>query len=392
MLRRMITLVAFGLFAAGLPAQGVDFGAWKDLSGGKDLSLWKNAKEKDGKNRWKMEDGALTQETDNGGVNDICTVEEFGSYELELDYKVPSGGNSGVYLRGQIEVQICDSTAKAGKTADLGPGDCGGIYGVAGPLKMPQKPVGEWNHYRILHVGNQITVWHNGVLIQDNLWCDKPTGGTMGGLKIDRGPIMLQGDHSKVWYQNLRLRPLFGDGWKALWNGKDLSEFRPTNDDVWKIEDHAFTNVKWGGNGGHDIWTKEPYGNFLVHYAYRSDPNIEDGNSGFYLRDQWEIQILGSQSKEAHSDAALYDCKGVDVLARHDDPLRWNYMDVKVEGMKISVWQNGKLIHEGVQLDRRTDSAGTPTKEFSKKPFKLQGDHGRVWFSQLFIKPLPDTK
>jgi hypothetical protein len=45
-----------------------------------------------------------------------------------------------------------------------------------------------------------------------------------------------------------------------------------------------------------------------------------------------------------------------------------------------------------VQLDRRTDSAGTPTKEFSKKPFKLQGDHGRVWFSQLFIKPLPDTK
>lgn len=65
-------------------------------------------------------------------------------------------------------------------------------------------------------------------------------------------------------------------------------------------------------------------------------------------------------------------------------------MDVKVQGVKIWVWQNGKLIHDGRVCATRTDNHGVPTPAFSKAPFKFQGDHEKVWFANIYIKPLPD--
>jgi len=386
------------LLSAELRAQSDEFGKWISLFNGKDTTGWIHAKSAD-PIAWKVEDGALTNGKD--GAQDACTVDEFGDYELELDYKVPPKGNSGVYLRGQVEVQVFDSH---GKTKGE-PTDAGAIYGGHVPLRMASKPAGEWNQYRILHIGHHITVWHNGVLIQDNTFVDKATGGAMQkhpktdkAMDIRRGPLMLQGDHGKVWFRNIRIRPLFTEGWKPLWNGKDLSGFtargsRSAKDGLrWEVDakEHALTNLGKGGER-HDLWTADSYGNFLVHYAYKSDPKIEGGNSGFYLRDQWEIQILGhTDLKDKHSDGCIYSIYTPLVNARHA-PEEWNHMDIKVEGMKIWVWQNGKLLHDGKVPETRTDNHGTPTKMFSKAPFKLQGDHGKVWFADLWIKPLPDA-
>ena len=115
------------------------FGEWKVLFDGKSTKGWQNAKPKrqaGGKNLWAAEDGALANIR--GGVNDICTVEEFTDYELEIDYKIPPKGNSGVYLRGTCEVQIFDSFGKADK--DLSKADSGAIYGVGYvALKNAQK-------------------------------------------------------------------------------------------------------------------------------------------------------------------------------------------------------------------------------------------------------------
>ena len=402
MLRSSIPVLVLGL-TASLPAQSDDFGEWAELFNGKDLEGWHTAKpsQAGGENLWAVEDGALANIR--GGVNDICTVEEFEDYELEIEYKIPQGGNSGVYLRGQIEIQIADSYRDGKKKEKLGNGDAGAVYGgdfIA--LENAQNPPGEWNKYHVLHIGHRITVWHNGVLIQDNVYQNGKTGGAMGEhrgreLQPEKGPLMLQGDHSKVWYRNIRIRPLFGEGWKPIWNGGDLSAFNARNDDRakdglrWEVEDHAFTNTATGGRG-HDIWTDESFGNFLVYYAYRSDPKVEGGNSGFYLRDQWEIQILGSQGTgQEHGDGALYSKKAPDVEARHAEE-RWNHMFVKLDGMKVTVWQNGKKIHDEVVLDTRTDNDQVKTPDFSSAPFKIQGDHGKVWFSGIYIKPLPDTK
>ena len=395
------------LATAPLAAQSEEFGAWKSLFNGKDVSGWIAAKP-DGsanqkKNVWKAENGTLTN--GGSGKNDLCTVEEFEDYELEIEYKIPPKGNSGVYLRGQIEVQIFDSAGKK----EIKNVDAGAIYGgnfVA--LVNAQKPPGEWNKYRVLHVGHRITVWHNGVLIQDNIYADKQTGGAMKkypgrseNLTTAKGPLMLQGDHGHTWYRNIRIRPLFtdGSGWRSIWNGKDLSAFtsRRKNEDVtksWAVKDHSFYNSKWGGKGGRDMWTKEEFGNFLAYYSYRSNPAHEGGNSGFYLRDQWEIQILSNQNatpKGKHSDGALYSIYPPLTNARHAKD-QWNHVFVKVFNMRIWVWQNGKLIHDGRVCATRTDNHGVATTGFSRGAFKIQGDHGQVHFSQLMIKPLPDTR
>ncbi len=418
MLRRLLTIGLFVLFSATLYAQSDAFGKWITLFNGKDTTGWQNAKpdlgHHKGPNRWAVEDGCLTNTKQKHEGNDVCTVQEFENYELEVEYKIPKGSNSGVYLRGQIEIQILDSFGK--KEKDLTMADAGSVYGKGFlPLKNVQKKPGEWNKYHVLHVGNRITVWHNGVLIQDNIFQNEGTGGAMPKhnrrtLTVDKGPLMFQGDHGKVWYRNIRIRPLLADkGWKCIWNGdvKTLAPFRGHGNKMnWEVRDRAFTNTHTGGHGGHDIWTRESFGNFLVYYAYRSDTRKFDsqkreihdqtGNSGFYLRDQWEIQINATQKadpknqKGKHEDGALYSMYSPLVQARHGSE-QWNHMFVKLDKMKISVWQNGKLIHDGRLCERRTDS-GRKTPSFSKGPFKLQGDHAKGWFSGIYIKPLPDDK
>ncbi len=398
---RTVALFAGVLCGASLAwAQSEDFGAWKTLFNGKDTAGWVCAKDHgrrgvkagDAPERWIVVDGALTNGSSR--VYDICTADQFDNYELELQYKVPAGGNSGVYLRGQIEIQISDTRGKPAE--QMRPGDAGGIYSKIAPIANPQKPAGQWNTFRIRHLGHRITVWHNGVLAQDNQYVDSRTGGPMTKdpstgkpLDLTKGPIMLQGDHSLIHYKNIRIRPLCtGEGWRPIWNGKDLSAFTVRSgkvQDYWRIDNHAVTNQ----GKRRDMWTKEKFGNFLVHYEYKSDPASGHGNSGFYLRDQWEIQIHMNPGGK-HGDCALYSIyepsQKMPKMANN-----WKHMDVKLDDMKIWVWQNGTLLHDGVVCKRRTDS-GTATLTWSTGPFKFQGDHGDVWFTNMYIKPLPPTQ
>lgn len=399
---RTCRMAAIGLLAAALVhAQSEDFGAWKTLFNGKDLAGWVNVRgEKAGQppHRWLVEDGTMTNQS--AGVDDICTAEEFENYELELQYRIPARGNSGVYLRGAIEVQIADNSGVT-DPAKLSAGHAGGVYGARAPLANPQKAPNEWNTYIIRHIGHRVTVRHNGTLVQDNIYVPKNTPGCHPKYQGSptKGPVMFQGDHSKVWYRAIRIRPIAsGEGWRPLFTGvEDLasvfsSSSRPVADDqnkvkdAWVLVDHSVSNQK----ANRDMWTREAFGNFLVHYEYRSDP-ASSGNSGFYLRDQWELQILKTESLTSiHTDGAFYDMFPRKALSR-TGPDQWNHMEVKVEGMRIWVWQNGVLIHDGVICERRTDNRNAPTLKFSRAPFKFQGDHDKVWFTNLFIKELPDS-
>jgi hypothetical protein len=375
-----------------------DFPHWHSLFDGRSTKGWTWAKP-DHAGEWQVQDGALTQKD----KVDVCTTDEFGDYELEIEFRSkPDGdGNSGVYLRGQVEVQIFNSTDKVKDPKDLKPHHGGGIYGKKPPMANPHRAQGEWNKYRILHLGNTINVWLNDVLIQSDVVVDAATPGSISAhpvtrkpLSIGKGPLMLQGDHDSMWFRNIRIREL-EKGWTPLWNGKDLSEMKGPGDadpsKWWRLDGLGFTNRTLEGKaGGRDLWTRKSYGNFLVHYEYRSDPKVGDGNSGFYLRDQWELQINKTQrTDESHSDGSFYDIYPAKAKAMHA-PGEWNEMDVKLSGNKAWVWQNGKLIHDGVELVRRTDDAGRKTAKFSRAPFKLQGDHDVVWFRNLYIKELPD--
>ena len=173
---------------------------WIRLFNGKDLTGWQNARAPKAKNRWLVEDGCLTNEKK---ANNIATVEKFKDCCLKLEYKIVPHGNSGTYLRGRIEIQILDSHGKD----KLETGDDGGIYGIYPPAVNASKPTGEWNQLHASYVGDTLTVKLNGKVVQDKVKIDRVTGGALPGGVDEPGPIMLQGDHGKIWFRNIMVKP-----------------------------------------------------------------------------------------------------------------------------------------------------------------------------------------
>jgi len=172
---------------------------WTFLFNSVDLTGWQSARDPQTENKWFVEDGTLTN-MDHG--NDIATVDQWKDFDLEIEYKTVPEGNSGVYLRGRIEIQVFDSHGKE----QVEHADAGGIYGQFAPLVNAALPAGEWNKIEASYVGDRLTVKLNGQLVQDNIQIVEVTGGALPGGVDEPGPLMLQGDHGKVWYRNIKLR------------------------------------------------------------------------------------------------------------------------------------------------------------------------------------------
>ena len=122
----------------------------------------------------------------------------------------------------------------------------------------------------------------------------------------------------------------------------------------------------------------------LVHYEYRNE-----GNSGVFLRDLWEIQILNSNGARPNvwNDGALYDF--FPAMVNMSPPKgEWSVIEASVIGRKITVHHNGVLIHENQEVPARTYDKKNSEGLDNPGPFKLQGDHGRVWFTNFWVKPL----
>lgn len=182
---------------------------------------------------------------DDGRGSNIMTEAKFGDYQLQLEFTVPKGSNSGVYNRGLYEIQIFDSYGVARPAFH----DCGALYERAVPPENLARPPGEWQTYDITLRGKKLTlVWNGKTVYQDRDVrygetdraaferlnqenAGKPAalrvkleekdgkyvgyfgdGGTRSGLPgPDRpGPILLQGDHGPVAFRNIRIRPLDG--------------------------------------------------------------------------------------------------------------------------------------------------------------------------------------
>jgi hypothetical protein len=399
--------IALGRAGPGIADECRVFGDWRRLFNGTDTSGWIKADVKDTDHPWKVRDGTLTNAGDVG--MDICSEGEFSNYELQLDYRLPGNhGNSGVYLRGQIELQIDAAFGVRHTTRNR----AGAIFDIRVPRANAQKPIGQWNRYRIRHLGYRITVWHNGVLIHDNVFVDQHTIGTMiasvapgrKGLPLDlfAGPVMLQGDRSEIWYRNIFVRNFCAreDGWTPLWNDRDLSEFTTRDgntNDYWMVSENprAITNASRHDGSrtvtrGQELRTLDRFRDCIVFYEYCSDSKVAAGGAGFLLPETCQLQLpeqhgTGDQS----ADAALGPRKP--MLATAKGPAgSWNAMVVRIEGSTIWVWQNGKRVYDGVALDHRAEALHGDANH-NPRPFQLRVDQGRVWFRNLWIKQLSDN-
>jgi hypothetical protein len=158
-------------------------------------------------NGWRFEDGVLINETPKknfgayGKYGNLQTKENFKDFELLIDYNVPEGGNSGIYLRGAYEVQVVDKNSSM--QGIQGPG---AVFGRIKPRFNNANPGGEWNSYRLVLVDRHITVELNGKTVIDNQPLEGCTGGGINADDTKPGPIFLQGDHTSVKYKNIILR------------------------------------------------------------------------------------------------------------------------------------------------------------------------------------------
>ncbi len=179
---------------------------WIQLFNGKNLDGWMPRPDRHGKNCWKVEDGVLVNDLKKGvhGI-DLITKQKFEDFMLHIEFKVPRGGNSGVYLRGRIEVQVHDSSRDEKPAMHT----CGSLYFKKIADKAAWKKPREWQCYNITLKGKTVTVALNGQKIIDQFECPAPTGGELDGKNFGKpGPIMLQGDHTGVSYRNIWIKPL----------------------------------------------------------------------------------------------------------------------------------------------------------------------------------------
>lgn len=185
----------------------VKFGEPIELFNGKDLTGWKlvNPKEANG---WKAKEGMLvndiTQEKGNHkSFGNLRTEKEFEDFNLKLETRLTKDGNSGIYLRGIYEVQVCDSFGRA-----LDSHNMGAIYSRICPTEAAEKPAGEWQTFDITLVDRHVTVLLNGKKIIDNQPLLGCTGGALWSDQLKPGPIYLQGDHTGIEYRNIVLKPV----------------------------------------------------------------------------------------------------------------------------------------------------------------------------------------
>ena len=176
---------------------------------------------------WKS-GGTVAVNGDAGKTTNLHALVEHGDVQLHVEFMVPKGSNSGVYLMGRYEIQVLDSWGIEKPKYS----DCGGIYeqngkngapshgGVSPKVNAAKKP-GEWQTYDITFraprfdaAGKKtrdaefVKVVHNGIVIHEN---ELVTGPTRSATFMDEqptGPLMFQGDHGPVAYRNVRLEPL----------------------------------------------------------------------------------------------------------------------------------------------------------------------------------------
>jgi len=184
----------------------VKFGEAIKLFNGKDLSGWKTFGSKaDG---WKVANGLLVNEAPqepgkHKSYANIRTEREFEDFNLQVEFRVPKNGNSGIYLRGIYEIQVADSF---GKKND--PHNCGALYSRILPSENASKPEGEWQTYDITLVDRHLTVVLNDKKVIDNQPVLGCTGGALWSDEFRPGPLYLQGDHTSVDYRKIVLRPV----------------------------------------------------------------------------------------------------------------------------------------------------------------------------------------
>jgi Domain of Unknown Function (DUF1080) len=225
---KVALLAGAWLLAAGVSsdvsAQGAPLKAkWHALFDGKMLDTFRGWRSEGMPEGWHVVDGTLAKE---GDVDDLVTKEQFGNFELELDWKIGKAGNSGVFYRATREYDhiywsgpeyqlLDDANAPDGRSRLTA---AAAAYGLYGPPAGVVKPFGEWNKTRIIVNGDHVEHWLNGQKVVEYDFGSPDWKAKVAASKFSKYPnyglakkgyIGIQGDHpGSLELRHIRIREL----------------------------------------------------------------------------------------------------------------------------------------------------------------------------------------
>ena len=196
---------------------------WRSLFDGTSTSAWRGYKSPTFPAGWSIVDGVLTK---SGSVGDLLSKEQFGNFELALDWNLSTGGNAGIFYRGTEEYDhiywsapeyqlLDDANHPDGKSRLT---SAGAAYALYPPPAGVVKPAGQWNATLIVVNGNRVQHWLNGqklleyelgspdweAKVKASKFVEYPKYG-----RATRGYIGIQGDHDGMLsIRNVRIREL----------------------------------------------------------------------------------------------------------------------------------------------------------------------------------------
>lgn len=374
---------------------------------------------KNGQPHWRVEGGELINDGEGGYAT---TVKDYGDFELLLDWKITAGTDSGIYLRGVPQIQIWDSNMPDPKGHGYAKGS-GGLWNNdkkspgRDPLVKADRPIGEWNHFRVLMVGSRVSVWLNGALVVDHAILENYYDAKKPVEKrrpiLARGPIQLQTHGGETRWRNIVLREIDSEeacrilstrgrsGFESVFNGRDLEGWAGAKEAV-SVRDGGLVWEK--GKGGVLYWNRD-LTDFQARLLFKL-PSA--GNNGLAIRypgtgnaaydGMCEVQIL-DQDYEKHrgpidprqQHGSVY---GMIAAARgYQHPIgEWNFQEVTVTGPRIRVELNGTVILDGdvsqVDLTQVLQKKAHPGKDNAHGYFGFAGHNDPVEFKDILVKPL----
>ncbi len=391
---------------------------WMKLSE-EELAAKKRESRKNIRKHWRVEDGVLVND---GHGKYLTTNENYGDFELLIDYKTVPKADSGIYLRGIPQVQIWDYTKEGGKW-DLGADKgSGGLWnnpeGAPGrfPRVRADKPFGEWNHFRIVMVGARVTVFLNGKRIVDHARLHNFFGDERPIPR--KGPIQLQTHGGEIRWRNIFLREIPPEeanrilrehgvdkrapkGLEPIFNGEDLTGWAGAVDGYEAVDGTLGCRKGSGGT----IYTERTYRDFLLELGIRIPAG---GNNGIAVRypgsgnpafdGMCELQILdNSHPKYDDLNPHQYHGSVYGMVPAHRGYQRpagtWNFQRVRVQGSKVRVELNGFRIVDADLSKVDPETFMAPPKKFKGRDRReghigFAGHGDPVRFRNVRIKEL----
>jgi hypothetical protein len=392
---------------------------WATLFNAQDLTGW-TPEHCEG--IWSVRDGVLTSSA-GSGAGWLATDREYSDFELTLEYRLPAGGNSGVFVRMPksgvpigadfMEVQLQDD-ASARPQERTASHRTGAIYNILGSSRAAVAPANSWNKVSIRFVGREVSVRINDAdVLQGNLERIAAGKRVRPDVRRTTGSIGLQWNRASAEFRNIRIRRIdsaerpesleashaTADGWTALFNGRDLNGWTPRNSaGVWSVREGVLTATPGRGMGW--LASQGKYSDFELELEYFLP---EQGNSGVFLRipqngapsgvDFIEVQLQDDAAAKYqalanwHRTGAIYGILGPSTPAEAPAN-RWNKLFIRFVGPEVNVTINDVQVLQG-NLERAT--ADKPARPDVRRTFGyigLQWNRSKAEFRKIRIRPL----